>query len=160
MTRVFITGLSGVGKTATLEYLAQKGYSTLDTDYGYTKEINGSEGVEIILNEEKIHEFLAASTDKDLFLSGCYANQGALYPHFDEIVLLTAELPVMLDRIERRSTSNYGKVARERQEVLDSYEEILPLLKPRANLIIDTTNQDIATVGNELLSLIKKPHSL
>jgi len=44
---------------------------------------------------------------------GTVSNQGRFYPHFDAIALLSAA-DVLLGRIERRTTNDYGKTAEER----------------------------------------------
>jgi hypothetical protein len=44
-----------------------------------------------------------------LFIAGCAANQGHFYDRLDDVVLLTAPVAVMLQRVERRTTNTSGK---------------------------------------------------
>ena len=59
-------------------------------------------------------ELLAEDGDPALFVSGCMSNQGKFYDRFDAVVLLSAPAEVILDRIERRTTNDYGKTSGER----------------------------------------------
>lgn len=42
---------------------------------------------------------------------------------------MKAEISVMLDRIAKRTSNNYGKAPEERVEIIDSYKNVLPLLE-------------------------------
>jgi broad-specificity NMP kinase len=154
MSIIFITGLSGVGKTSVLSRLEELGYNVLDTDYGYTKEIAVDESIEKVLDEDKILKWIEMNKNSHLFISGCYSNQGKLYKNFDNVVLLKADLKVMLDRIDKRTSNNYGKSFFEKADIIDSYSEILPLLEKSSKIIIDTTSIDIDKVCEKFISLL------
>lgn len=155
MTIIYITGLSGVGKSRVLEHLALEGYNVIDTDYGYTKKVFNGSYEESVLDEAKILNLIEINKESNLFISGCYSNQGQFYQYFDHVVLLTAELDVMLERIKMRTNNPYGKSIEERAEVIDSHEHVLPLLKRRASRIIDTTNTEVEYVCDRLKELLK-----
>ena len=55
MAVVFITGMSGVGKSAVLDHLRNMGYNAVDTDYDYVLEIQGRDGTERYWDIEKSH---------------------------------------------------------------------------------------------------------
>ncbi|WP_026688923.1 AAA family ATPase [Alteribacter aurantiacus] len=154
MTIIFITGLSGVGKTSVLERLKKDGYNVIDTDYGYITIKNTGGVEERVWDEDKIKRLLNSSKEENLFLSGCYSNQGKFYSYFEHVVLLKADLNVMLERINKRRSHDYGKSEEERSEIMDSYEHVLPLLETRSDVIIDTTHSDIETVCNRLKELV------
>lgn len=154
MAVIFITGLSGVGTSSALEQLEKEGYNVVDTDYGYVKEIKIGGIAQRVWDEEKIMEMLEKHKHSHLFISGCYSNQGKFYKHFDQVVLLKAELDVMLDRINKRTSNNYGKSSEEREEVIDSYENVLPLLEKSSDIIIDTTHTGIDEVCRRLIELL------
>ncbi|KOP65566.1 hypothetical protein AMS62_10135 [Bacillus sp. FJAT-18019] len=154
MAIIFVTGLSGVGKSSVIEQLKKEGYNVVDTDYGYIKEIKNEEIEEIIWDEEKIIQLLEKSKQSHLFISGTYSNQGKFYKHFDYVVLLKAELNVILDRITNRTSNNYGKSPKQRAKVIDSFENVLPLLEKGSDIIIDTTRNDIDVVCKRLKELL------
>ena len=154
MTIIFVTGLSGVGKSSALEQLEKEGYNVVDTDHGYVKFIENEGIQERVWDEEKIAQLLEHYKQTHLFISGCYSNQGEFYNQFDYVVLLKAELNAMLDRINKRTLHNYGKSPEERAEVIDSYEDVLPLLEKSSDIIIDTTHNEIEEICKQLKKLV------
>ena len=44
-----------------------------------------------------------------LYVSGCMSNQGKFYDRFDAVVLLSAPLDVIVERVANRTTNDYGK---------------------------------------------------
>ena len=74
---------------------------------------------------------------------------GAIY-----VVLLKADLNIMLDRINKRTLHNYGKSPEERAEVIDSYENVLPLLEKSSDIIIDTTYNGMEEICKQLKKLL------
>jgi hypothetical protein len=103
--------MSGTGKSSALAELAQRGFRVVDTDSTQWSEWNGEEW---LWREDRIAELLAQDGDRTLFVSGCMSNQGKFYDRFDAVVLLSAPAEVILERVDRRTTNDYGKSARER----------------------------------------------
>ena len=56
-------------------------------------------------------------------------NQSTFYDRFDAVVLLSAPTDVLLDRIARRTTNDYGKTPLERAMILADVAEVEPLLR-------------------------------
>ncbi|MDV2682747.1 AAA family ATPase [Alkalihalophilus lindianensis] len=154
MAIIFVTGLSGVGKSSVLKQLEREGYNVVDTDYGYIKVVKNGEIEERVWDEEKITQMIEKHKKSHLFMSGCYSNQSKFYDYFDNVVLLKAELKVMIDRINNRTSHNYGKSPEEKAEVIDSYKNVLPLLENSAGVIIDTTNSGINIICRRLIELL------
>ena len=150
MPILFLTGLSGVGKSSVLSELKNRGYKTTDLDYGYiTFQHN-----ERLFDEMKVNRLLENHKASHLILAGTESNQGQFYSSFDVVVLLTADLDTMLDRIKARESNRYGKTKEERAEIIESYYAVLPLLKQRAQVIIDTTDISVEEVCDQLESLL------
>src|SRR5882757_9719017 len=100
MARVLVTGMSGAGKSTLLGELARRGYPVVDTDFdGWT----GPDGLWL---EDRMDSLLAERAE--VVVSGTVANQGRFYDSFEYVVLLSAPLDVLLDRVARRSNSPYG----------------------------------------------------
>jgi dephospho-CoA kinase len=138
---VLVTGMSGTGKSAALAELARRGYRVVDTDYGaYSEEVPCSDagGWEQVWREHRIDALLDGSDDGVLFISGCVSNQGKFYPRFDAVVLLRAPADVILERVARRETNEFGKRAAERDRILCDLATIEPLLRAGATAEIDT----------------------
>ncbi|HEY2695961.1 MAG TPA: AAA family ATPase [Pseudonocardiaceae bacterium] len=135
MTAILITGMSGSGKSTVLAALTTRGFRTLDTDYG---EWIDERGGERLWRVDRIDALLAESSDGPLFVAGTVANQGRFYPRFAEIVLLSAPMPVLLDRIATRTNNSFGRTAAERARIIADTAAIEPLLRARATVEIDT----------------------
>ena len=129
MARVLVTGMSGAGKSTLLEELRRRGVLTVDTDYDGWVLPDGT------WDEVRIAGLLA--THQDLVVSGTVTNQGLFYDRFEHVVLLTAPLEVLLDRVGRRSNNPYGKTVQQQKEIRQYVEEVEPLLRNGATLELD-----------------------
>ncbi|WP_245931351.1 AAA family ATPase [Actinokineospora auranticolor] len=139
MPRVLVTGMSGTGKSTVLAALGERGHLVVDTDTDeWSRWVTLDDGSpDWIWREDAIGALLDAHPT--LFVAGCKSNQGAFYDRFEHVVLLSAPVEVMLDRIATRVTNPYGKTAAERAEILRNHAVVEPLLRKRATLEIDTS---------------------
>ena len=137
-TAVLVTGMSGTGKSTALKELARRGHRVVDTDYGdWTVVVpaSGGRSWERLWREDRIERLLARHDHGVLFVSGCVPNQGAFYPRFDAIVLLSAPVEVLLGRVATRETNDYGKTEAERDLILEDLDTVEPLLRARATAL-------------------------
>ncbi len=158
MKRVLLTGMSGTGKSTVIEELAARGYKAVDADEDGLSEVVAvpadeltglDPGQDWVWREDRIQELLAAGDADVLFLSGCSPNQGAFYPQFDHVVLLTAPAGVIVERLATRTTNDYGKRPEEVARVLALQLTVEPLLRQGAGHVIDTSaplDQVVTTV--------------
>ncbi|TYK52610.1 AAA family ATPase [Actinomadura decatromicini] len=143
MAVIFVTGMSGTGKSTVLDGLARRGYRVVDTDVGgWIEEVPRSDGAgtERHWREDWINDLLTEHerTGAPLFIAGTVWNQARFYPRFDQIVLLSAPLDVMLERIATRDTNPFGKTRDQRDQIIKDTAEIEPLLRSSATTEIDT----------------------
>ncbi len=89
--------------------------------------------------EDAIQELLATEDTNVLFVAGCDENQGKFHPQFDHIVLLSAPLETMIERLETRTTNAYGKSPLEFGRFLEDVETAEPLLRRAADHEVRTT---------------------
>ena len=139
---VLITGMSGTGKSSALAELERRGYRVVDTDYdGWTEEVPSANGrgFEPLWREDRIDALLAGHEEGVLFVSGTVPNQGKFYPRFDEVVLLSAPVSVILERIAGRDTNGFGKSDTEREWIVEDIAAVEPLLRAGATREIDTS---------------------
>ena len=149
MKRVFLTGMSGTGKSAVISELAARGYKAIDTDYDGWSELADvppssgptglGEGKDWLWREGRIARLLATEDADVLFISGGASNQGKFYGQFDHIVLLSAPVSVMKERLARRTNNPYGKDPDELARALALKETIEPVLRRIADVEIDTS---------------------
>jgi dephospho-CoA kinase len=152
---IFITGMSGTGKSTILEELSNKGYKTIDTDYNQlSMEVFNHEHLESewIWDEDKIKEVVNGHTEGILFISGTASNQGKFYPYFNEIIYLSAPLNILLERVQKRTTNDYGKSDAERKEIINNFEKFGAIIEVSSTISIDTA-RDISSIVNEIESL-------
>jgi dephospho-CoA kinase len=138
---VLVTGMSGTGKSAALAELGRRGHRVVDTDYGgYSEEVPCSDagGSEQLWREDRIAALLDGYRDGLLFIAGCVSNQGTFYKRFDAVVLLTAPAEVILERVARRESNEFGKRDAERDRILYDLANVEPLLRAGASAEIDT----------------------
>ena len=116
MTRVLVTGMSGVGKSTVIAALGERGHRAVDTDSDTWSRWETPSRRLARLGVARGRDRAAAGEDdaRPLFLAGCKSNQGRFYPQLTAVVLLTAPLETLLDRIAHRDTNPYGKSDEER----------------------------------------------
>jgi dephospho-CoA kinase len=155
MTVVLVTGMSGTGKSTSLIELARRGHRVVDTDDGGWSEdlpLTDGFGSERLWREDRIDALLTGHSGGALFVSGCVSNQGKFYSRFDAIVLLSAPLDVILERVATRETNDYGKTGAERDLILHHLATVEPLLRAGATVEIDA-RRPVDAVADELESI-------
>ncbi|TNJ62139.1 hypothetical protein FE784_32195 [Paenibacillus hemerocallicola] len=150
---MLVTGMSGTGKTSALNELARRGHRVVDTDYDGWSEYGDDSGW--LWREDRIEKLLAEHTEGALFISGTVSNQVNFYPNFDAIVLLSAPLEVILDRVASRRTNDYGKTSEEHEEIIHYVKTVEPLLRSGATYEIDT-QKPLDQVATELEMIANK----
>ncbi len=153
MKRVLITGMSGTGKTSVIKVLAARGYVAIETDEGNWLQQQDSDWV---WDEGKVRGLLETEFPTHLFVSGCRSNQGKFYPLFDHVVLFSAPLAVVLERIASRTNNPYGKSEAERAEIIGYVETVEPLLRASASLEINTAELEVEQVADALIRLVNR----
>jgi dephospho-CoA kinase len=157
--RILITGMSGTGKSSVIEELNRRGYPAVDTDSDEWCEWKtaGSDNSESdwIWRENKIQALLQQEHHAPLFVSGCKSNQGKFYPQFDYVVLLTAPVEVLLNRVATRQNNPYGKSDKERAEIIRYTEDVEPLLRSSCDREINTAQVTIQQVADALVRLAR-----
>jgi len=142
--------MSGTGKSAVVRALAARGYKAIDTDDGWCQAL--ADGRQI-WREEAIGELLATEDADVLFVAGCEENQVQFHAQFDHIVLLSAPLETLVERLANRASNPFGKAPEELRRVLDDVETVEPLLRRVADHEVRTT-VPLNEVVNTVLRLV------
>jgi dephospho-CoA kinase len=152
--RVLLTGMSGAGKSTLVQELRRRGHLAYDADdHGFSEpREDGRWG----WRAGPVAELLGRHADELLFFAGCSEEQAEL--PFDYRVLLTAPPSVLVERLRTRATNVYGRNATELAQVLADIEQVEPLLRRSADLVLTTT----ATPGQlavRLLEALRSPRA-
>jgi shikimate kinase len=160
MKSVLITGMSGAGKTAVIRELAARGHDTRDLDTPEWSEwvdaapgdnLTPVDGQDWVWREDRLHALLAAPRKRTLFLGGTSETMDRFLPQIDVVVLLSAPVETLLERLAARS-DGYGRTEEERGKVAELVALVEPLLRRSADHEIDTRRPVAATV-DEILKL-------
>jgi shikimate kinase len=128
-----VTGMSGAGKTTVLDVLNRRGVATVDTDYGDWVLPDGT------WDEPRMDQLLA--DHREIVVSGTVANQGRFYDRFEHVVLLSAPVDVLLERVGTRLNNPYGREPQQRSEIVRYVATVEPLLRRGATLELDGRRQ-------------------
>jgi shikimate kinase len=126
---VLVTGMSGVGKSTLLDELSRRGHETVDTDYGGWHRPDGT------WDERRMGALL--DRPATVVVSGTAENQGRFYDRFHHVVLLSAPLAVLIERVVGRSNNPYGKTAEQQADIERYVREVEPLLRRGATVTLD-----------------------
>ena len=75
--------------------------------------------------------------EPDLVVSGTVENQGHFYHYFEHVVLISAPLHVLLERVGKRKNKPYGNASQQQVEIEHYAHTVEPLLRRKATLELD-----------------------
>jgi hypothetical protein len=129
---VLVTGMSGTGKSTVLAQLGRRDHRIVDTDdTGWIVRVEAPHGIEPMWDLDRVGALLDGHRTGWLFVSGCVANQGALYDRFDAVVLLSAPVDAILARVGDR-VNPFGARPEDRAKIARDLAAFEPLLaRPR-----------------------------
>lgn len=148
VARVLVTGMSGAGKSTVLRELQRRGQVVVDTDYDGWTLPNGT------WDEPRLAQLL--TDHRDVVVSGTVENQGRFYDRFDHVVLLSAPLDVLLQRLRTRTSNPYGQSAGEAAEVAGYVETVEPLLRRGSTVELDG-RRSVSDLADAVQRLVSPP---
>ncbi|MPV36820.1 AAA family ATPase [Georgenia subflava] len=140
--------MSGTGKSTVLDELQRRGHAVVDTDYDGWTLPNGT------WDEPRMAKLLA--DHRDVVVSGTVENQGRFYDRFEHVVLLSAPLEVLLQRLKTRTNNRYGKSEEETVEVANYLQTVEPLLRRRATVELDG-RRSVSALADAVQRLVSLP---
>jgi len=137
MKHILITGMSGVGKSSALETLRNRGYHCIEMDdpgWSFMDEDGHQHWI-----IDRLSAALDTSNNGPVFVAGCAEEQSQLHDKFCAVILLSAPLEVMKERISNRDNNSYGKRADEMELIESNLCNIEPVLRRSCTHEIITT---------------------
>jgi len=140
--------MSGTGKSTLLHALAERGHLTVDTDYGGWTLADGC------WDAARMSDLLGR--EPDVVIAGTVDNQGDFYDRFDHVVLLSAPVDILIERVSSRTTNPYGRTAAEQAEIAYYVQTVEPLLRKTATIELDGQTS-ISELADAVAELIRNP---
>jgi dephospho-CoA kinase len=170
MPLIYITGISGAGKSTICDHLKKAGAEAHDADSegfnGYYNKDSGllenptnnvdAHGEEWNsthswrMSREKVEALAKDAKVKTIYLCGTAKNNKELIDIFSKVIILWIDEDTLHHRIMTRSTSEYGKTPNEWQNILKGFKAFKDNQIKSDAIIIDAT-QPIETVVEEIL---------
>ncbi len=174
MKKIYVTGISGTGKTTVCEELKKRGYYAISIDEtdGLCSWVNRETKEKVTVDVELNRAFTSKhkwicdidylkdlmSVDKDLiFVLGVISNQEDLFGLFDKTLLLQCEPEVFLKRLNTRTNNDFGKHKDVQDHMLTWYKDFENKSLKGGAVSIDVNkpiNEVVDEVIKQTLSLV------
>lgn len=172
MSLIYVTGISGSGKTTVAKQLSKRGYEAYDADGdGFNswhnkiagKRIETPENVDLHTPEwykkhtwktsrKKIKELAGRGKNKLIFLCGVSSNENELWDLFSKVICLVIDEKTLRHRIATRTSNEFGKAPHELKDVLHWHKSNQEAYRNSGIIIIDAT-QSVDRVVDEILKI-------
>jgi len=176
MSLIYITGISGSGKSAVLKELKNRGYEAYGTDEDGISAFFDNATNEILDNppnqseqrtpewrsqytwkmrKELVEDLSKKANNKDIYIIGVAANEGEVWDYFDVVMALVIDEETLKKRLAQRTDNNFGKADHELQQILDWQRNTNDAYKKFGHITIDAT-QPIGDVADEVINKAQK----
>jgi gluconate kinase len=170
---VWVTGVSGSGKSSVCEALRAQGRRAVDADWeGLSRWVHRSSGEPVVdppypvpagwldnygweIRPESV-ESLAAQLGPDIcFLCGGFENEAEVWQLFDRLVYLDVDEETLRDRLTHRTTNHFGKHPEEMRAALSWRSAAEDRFRERGATIIDA-RQPLDRVVRQVVAAVEQ----
>lgn len=170
MSLIYITGISGAGKSAVCAELARRGYEAHEGDDRLcafydnetNKEVARPKSLAVRTPEWRAKHTWKMSVDKllvlkkeaaakPIFICGVAANEEEYIELFDKVFTLTLDLQTMKDRIENRTNNDFGKSKHE-MDMLIAWQQSTPDYYKKIDAVAIDARKPLSEVVAEIES--------
>jgi dephospho-CoA kinase len=175
MALIYITGLSGSGKSTVCKELIKRGYEAHDADSeGFNRWCNRKTGLPVIkwlhsknadksekwtddyawdTSRIKVRKLAKRAKNKLIFLCGISANEETVLGLFAKVICLAIDKKTLKYRLATRTTNDFGKAPHQLKKVLEWHGAYLDKKLEKGAIAIDAT-QPIEKVTQQVLDII------
>jgi dephospho-CoA kinase len=169
--KIYITGISGTGKTTITKELNKKGIKAYDLDEvpnlcnWFNRKTGKIVDCEVKLDRPFIEshkwvcdiELLKQLTNNDelVVILGNADNREEVSLLFDKIILLQCSPEVFLQRIKQRDNNDFGQDKSAQEYLLDTYEEFQNYFIKEGAIPINA-EEELSKVSDNIISEIRK----
>jgi broad-specificity NMP kinase len=163
--KIYITGISGTGKTAIAKELEKKGFYVISIDevpnlcvwihkktkekVNYETELNKEfiDTHDWVCDVEYLNELIKKGTSP-IFVLGLSSNQNDFMHLFDKVLLLQCKPETFISRIESRTDNDFGKDKTAQDVILSWYKNFENNMLEKGAVSIDVENSLYEVVEN------------
>jgi thymidylate kinase len=171
MALIYITGISGSGKSEILKELKARGYKAYGTDEDGVSAFYDNETNELLENpptkandrtpewrarytwkmsRQRVEELAREAQNKNVFLCGVAANENEVWDLFSKTLALVIDEETLRHRIATRTSNNFGQVPHELESILEWQESANDNYRKFGVTMIDATQSVDKVVDNVL----------
>ena len=172
MSLVYVTGVSGAGKSSVCEELRRRGYEAHDTDRdGNAAWVNRETGEVTAIgagaNERpprwlaqhewrvvpaRVEELVARATERLAFLCGATANEQEVWHLFSAVIYLAIDEATLRLRLGTRTSNDFGKSPHELAAILEWHKVGVDRYRSFGAVIVDAT-QPLRNVVDDVIDI-------
>lgn len=174
MALIYITGVSGTGKSSVRTELVARGYEAHDTDEGSFREWKNTKSGKFMnslnlawdqasdefksqhvmaIKANEVEKLKQRSEGQTVFLCGTVPNEDEVWNYFDNTFCLILDDSTLKHRLQTRTSNNYGKSPEELQKILEWNKDAEKNYRLFGSMIIDAS-QPIEQVVDTILESI------
>jgi broad-specificity NMP kinase len=168
MRSVFVTAVSGTGKSTLSLTLLEKGHAAYDMEEidGLFSMFDNDTGAEMVewdngdievvkkmnwvCDAERLRAHLGRQEADVVFYCGAASNVAELVPLFDQLVVLVADEATIRYRLSTRTSNDFGKVREAQDLVLETKASYEGWLQARGAIIVDA-NAGLDQVADDVI---------
>jgi len=167
---VWITGVSGTGKSTVRVELATRGYQSFDTDEdGIAVWRRRTTGAEVYdpgdgnhpdtwlqdhcwtINRPRVEQLARMARDEVVFLCGSVENEDEVWELFDIVICLVLDESTLRERLAGRTTNQFGKAPGELDVIL-GWNRTIEATYQGFGAVVVNADQALTDVVDEILA--------
>ena len=168
--KIFVTGISGTGKSTTAKKLEERGYKTIDIDHvpnlcawvdnntGEKAHISNTDGPDnkfmdendYVCDTQKLSELVPEG--ETVFVFGAVGDNSDLLHMFDKAILFQCNPETMTDRLTNRDTNDFGKNPEVQERIL-KWRLVFDDLMLKEGAIPVNTDKPVDEVVEEVIKI-------